>query len=103
MTEEISVQQIFIATIITRVKLWSASPYTPKNREEIRRTAELQSSPVGKKATIEIQRGKQSISYQIRPLRWTHSGLPGSGEEVPTHQGYQEILLLKERLNPSRT
>jgi hypothetical protein len=27
MTEEISVQQIFIATIITRVKLRSASPY----------------------------------------------------------------------------
>jgi hypothetical protein len=38
---------------------------TVKNRKEIRRTAELQSSAVGRKATLEIQRGKQTISYQI--------------------------------------
>jgi hypothetical protein len=41
--------------------------------------------------------------------RWREGNQPldsqrtlGSREEVPTHQGYQEILLLKERLNPSR-
>jgi putative transposase len=35
-----------------------------------------------------------------QPLRWTATGPLGSRKEVRI-KGYQEILLLKERLNPS--
>jgi len=36
-----------------------------------------------------------------QPLRWTATGLLEAEKKFPTHQGFQELLLLKERLNPS--
>jgi hypothetical protein len=37
-----------------------------------------------------------------QPLRWTATGLLEAEKKFRRIQGYQEILLLKERLNPSR-
>jgi hypothetical protein len=38
-----------------------------------------------------------------QPLRCTATGLWGAEKKFRRIKGYQEILLLKERLNPSRT
>ena len=37
-----------------------------------------------------------------QPLRWTATGLLEAEKKFRRIKGYQEILLLKERLNPSR-
>jgi hypothetical protein len=37
-----------------------------------------------------------------QPLRWTATGLLEADRKFRRIKGYQEILLLKERLNPSR-
>jgi hypothetical protein len=37
-----------------------------------------------------------------QPLRWTATGLLEAERKFRRIKGYQEILLLKERLNPSR-
>jgi hypothetical protein len=37
-----------------------------------------------------------------QPLRWTAAGLLEAEKKFRRIKGYQEILLLKERLNPSR-
>ena len=37
-----------------------------------------------------------------QPLRWTATGLLEAEQKFRRIKGYQEILLLKERLNPSR-
>jgi putative transposase len=37
-----------------------------------------------------------------QPLRWTATRLLEAGKEFRRIMGYQELLLLKERLNPSR-
>jgi len=37
-----------------------------------------------------------------QPLRWTAAGLLAAEKELRCIKGYQEILLLKERLNPPR-
>ena len=37
-----------------------------------------------------------------QPLRWTATGLLEAEKKFRRSKGYQEILLLKERLNPSR-
>jgi hypothetical protein len=43
------------------------------------------------------------FSGQVHPtLRWTARGLLEAEKKFRRIKGYQEILLLKERLNPSR-
>jgi len=37
-----------------------------------------------------------------QPLRWTATGLLEAEKKFRRNKGYQELLLLKERLNPSR-
>jgi hypothetical protein len=37
-----------------------------------------------------------------QPLRWTDTGLLETEKKFRRIKGYQEILLLKEHLNPSR-
>ena len=37
-----------------------------------------------------------------QPLRWTATGLLEAEKKFRRIEGYREILLLKERLNPSR-
>jgi hypothetical protein len=43
-----------------------------------------------------------ATSRQNQPLLWTAAGLLEAEKKFRRIKGYQEILLLKERLNPSR-
>jgi hypothetical protein len=42
------------------------------------------------------------LTKRDQPLRWTATGLLEAEKKFRRIKGYQEILLLKERLNPSR-
>src|ERR1700682_2210803 len=47
-------------------------------------------------------RSSRMHSLCAEPLRWTATGLLEAEKKFRRIKGYQEILLLKERLNPSR-
>jgi hypothetical protein len=42
-----------------------------------------------------------ALTLYVQPLRWTATGLLEAEKKFRRIKGYQEILLLKERLNPS--
>jgi hypothetical protein len=49
-----------------------------------------------------VARNVKRWREEDQPLRWTATGLLEAEKKFRRIKGYQEILLLKERLNPSR-